>query len=116
MSLQDVFNEDEIVLFDKRIKDDKLKIKMELQRNKEERDKELFSKKMLIQSQREKDNEYRVNKRNANLSQKKINYQTSLNDKYLMKIIREQLNTQQLNKNTYSHAKVRQELIVFVRS
>ena len=89
------------------------KIKMELQRNKEERDKELFSKKMLIQSQREKDNEYRVNKRNANLSQKKINYQTSLNDKYLMKIIREQLNTQQLNKNTYSHAKVRQELIEY---
>ena len=39
-----------------------------------------------------------------------MNYQSSLNEKYLMKIIREQLNTLQLNKNTYSHAKIKQEL------
>ena len=52
-------------------------------------------------------------KKNTNLSQKKINYQTSLNDKYLMKIIREQLNTQQLNMNTYSHAKIKQQLNEF---
>ena len=36
-----------------------------------------------------------------------------MNDKYLMKIIKEQLNTQQLNKNTYNHAKIRQELNEF---
>ena len=36
-----------------------------------------------------------------------------MNDKYLMKIIREQLNTQQLNMNTYSHAKIKQQLNEF---
>ena len=100
-------------IHDKLIKDDKKKIKLELQRNKAEKDRELYSKKKLIQSQRKKDIECRVHKKNANLSQKKINYQTSLNDKYLMKIIREQLNTQQLNKNIYTHAKIKQELNEF---
>ena len=95
---------------DKLIKDDKIKIKIELEKNKQEKNKALNTKKQLIQSQREKDNIYRANKKNQNLSQKKLNYQTSLNDKYLMKIIKEQLNSQQLNKNTTSHAKIRQEL------
>ena len=98
---------------EKLIKDDKKKIKIQLQRIKEEREKALQSKKLLIKSQKEKDKEYRAHKMSKNLSQKKINYQTSLNDKYLMKIIKEQLKTQQLNKNTYSHAKVRQELNEF---
>ena len=82
---------------DKLIKDDKRKLKLELERNKEEKNKALKTKQQLIQSQKEKDNIYRANKKNQNLSQKKINYQTSLNDKYLMKIIKEQLNNQQLN-------------------
>ena len=100
-------------IHDKLIKDDKKKLKLEIEKNKEERNKALNNKKQFIQSQRQKDNIYRDKKKNANLSQKKLNYQTSLNDKYLMKIIKEQLKTQQLNKNTYSHAKVRQELNEF---
>ena len=94
---------------DKLIKDDKKKMRIELEKNKEEKNKALNTKKQKIQDQRQKDNIYRENRKNTNLSQKKINYQTSLNDKYLMKIIKEQLNTQQFNKNTYIHAKIRQE-------
>ena len=95
---------------DKLIREDKKKLKKEVKKLKEERDKELISKKAIIQNKRIKDNMYRENKKNENLSQKKMNYQSSLNEKYLMKIIREQLNTLQLNKNTYSHAKIKQEL------
>ena len=98
---------------DKLIKEDKKKLKIEIEKNKEERNKALNSKKKLIQSQREKDSIYRQNKKNENLSQKKLNYQTSLNDKYLMKIIKEQLNNQQMNKNTCNHAKIKQELNEF---
>ena len=100
-------------IHDKLIKDDKKKLKLEIEKNNEERNKALNNKKQFIQSQRKKDNIYRDKKKNANLSQKKLNYQTSLNDKYLMKIIKEQLRTQELNKNTYNHAKVRQELNEF---
>ena len=95
---------------DKLIREDKKKLKKNIKKLKEERDKELISKKAIIQNKRIKDNIYRENKKNENLSQKKMNYQSSLNEKYLMKIIREQLNTLQLNKNTYSHAKIKQEL------
>lgn len=95
---------------DKLIREDKRKLKKEFKKLKEERDKALVYKKTLIQNQRIKDNKYRENKKNENLSQKKLNYQSSLNEKYLMKIIKEQLNTLQLNKNTYSHAKIKQEL------
>ena len=95
---------------DRQIKDDKNKLKRELQKRKDERNKALIDKRKMVRSQREKDNIIRVNKKNANLSQKKLNYQTSLNDKYLMKIVKEQLNSQQLNKNSSSHAKIKQEL------
>ena len=95
---------------DKLIRENKKKLKKEVIKIKEERSKALNSRKTLIQNQRIKDNIYRENKKHENLSQKKLNYQSSLNEKYLMKIIREQLNTLQLNKNTYSHAKIKQEL------
>lgn len=95
---------------DKLIREDKKKLKKEVKKLKEERNKELINKKNIIQNQRIKDNKYRETKKSENLSQKKLNYQSSLNEKYLMKIIREQLNTLQLNKNTYSHAKIKQEL------
>ena len=95
---------------DKLIREDKKKLKKEVKKLKEERDKEIISKKAIIQNNRIKANMHRENKKNENLSQKKMNYQSSLNEKYLMKIIREQLNTLQLNKNTYSHAKIKQEL------
>ena len=95
---------------DKLIREDKQKFKKEVKKLREERDKELIYKKTLIQNKRIRENKYRETKKNENLSQKKLNYQSSLNEKYLMKIIREQLNTLQLNKNTYSHAKIKQEL------
>jgi len=95
---------------DKLIQEDKRKFRNELQKNKEADYKALVTKKLYINSVRVKDNMNRKNKKEANLSQKKLNYQSSLNDKYLMRIIKEQLNNQQLNKKTCTHAKVRQEL------
>lgn len=95
---------------DKSIREHKKKLKKEVKKLQEERNKALDSKKAIIQNQRIKENLYRENKKNEILSQKKLNYQSSLNEKYLMKIIREQLNTLQLNKNAYSHAKIKQEL------
>lgn len=55
---------------DRQIKDDKNKLKRELQKRKDERNKALIDKRKMVQSQREKDNIIRVNKKNANLSQK----------------------------------------------
>jgi hypothetical protein len=95
---------------DKLIREDKKKFKKEIIKIKEERNKEIDSRKTLIKNRRIKDNINRETKKHENLSQKKLNYQSSLNEKYLMKVIREQLNTLQLNKNTYSHAKIKQEL------
>lgn len=93
----------------KLIREEKRKIKNEVKKYQEERIKALNSKKEIIQNQRIKDNLYRENKKNESLSQKKMNYQSSLNEKYVMKIIKEQLNTLEMNKNAYSHAKIKQE-------
>ena len=95
---------------DKLIREDKKKFKKEIIKVKEERNKEIDSRKEIIKNRRIKENIHRETKKHENLSQKKLNYQSSLNEKYLMKVIREQLNTLQLNKNTYSHAKIKQEL------
>ena len=95
---------------DKLIREEKKILKKQVIKVKEERNKAINSRKALIQKQRLKDNIHRENKKIENLSQKKLNYQSSLNDKYLLKEIRQQLNNLQLNKNTYSHAKIKQQL------
>ena len=95
---------------DKIIREEKKILKNQYIKVKEEKNKEINSKKEIIQKQRLKDNIVRENKKNENLSQKKINYQSLLNEKHMMKEIREQLKNLQLNKNTYSHAKIKQEL------
>lgn len=94
---------------DKQIKDEKEKFKKELKKNKYEQDKALKNKKNNIKLKRENDIKIRNYKKNVNLSQKKKDYKNILTDKYLMKVIKEQLNTQQKNKNAYSHAKIKQE-------
>lgn len=94
---------------DKQIKNDKEKLRMELQKKKEEKNRALNNKKNLIQEKKQNDKKARIERRNANLSVKKTNYKNYLTDKYLMKIIKEQLANQQKNKNAYSHAKIRQE-------
>ena len=94
---------------DKLIKNEKERLKLELQKNKEERNKALNIKRNKIRNKKENDNKIKVDRKNANFSQKKSNYNNLLSDKYLMKIIKEQLDTQQKNKNIYSHAKVKQE-------
>ena len=95
---------------DKLIREDKIKLKKKINKLKEDKVKALVSKKDFVQKQRVKSNMSRENKKIEALSQKKLKYQSSLNEKYLMKIIKEQLNTLQMNKNTYSHAKIKQEL------
>lgn len=95
---------------DKIIKNDKERLRLEIQRNRDERNNALNKKKNSIKLKRENDLKTREERKNANFSQKKTNYKNILTDKILNKVIREQLNTQQKNKNAYSHAKIRQEL------
>ena len=94
---------------DKQIKSDKERLKLELKKNREEQSRALIDKKSNIRLKKENDMKFRQDKRNENLSQKKNNYKNFLTDKYLMKIIKEQITTQQKNKNAYSHAKIKQE-------
>jgi hypothetical protein len=95
---------------DKLIKDDKERLKEELKNNRKERIRELYNKKELIRKNRKNALKIREERKSANFSQKKMNYKNILTDKILNKVIREQLNTLQKNKNSYSHAKIRQEL------
>ena len=96
--------------YNKQIQEDKIKLKKKIIKLKEDKNKEIISRKAFVQNQRVKNNIIRENKKKEIFSQKKMKYQSSLNEKHLMKIIREQLNTLQMNKNTYSHAKIKQEL------
>lgn len=93
----------------KTIKDEKIKMKTVLEKNKKTRDNDLNLKQKYVKTLREISSRNRQRKKIEAISQKKMNYQTSLNDKYLMKIIKEQLNIQYFNKNTYNHAKIKQE-------
>ena len=94
---------------DKLIKSEKERLKIELKNNKDEQNRELINKKSNIRLKKENDIKIRQDKRNENFSQKNKNYKNFLTDKYLMKMIKEQLITQQRNKNAYSHAKIKQE-------
>lgn len=94
---------------DQQIKNEKERLKLELQKNKEEQDKALNNKRNNIRFKKENDNQKRIDKKNSNFSQKKINYNNLLSEKQFMKVIREQLKTQQKHKNLYSHAKIKQE-------
>ena len=98
---------------DRIIQNDKIKIKIELKKIKIEKNKELMQKKERIQRFKLKAKNRLEEKKNENLSQKKRKYQSALNDKYLMKCIIEQINTQQNNKNCYNHAKVKQQINEF---
>ena len=94
---------------DRLIHNDKIKIKIELEKMKLENNKELLKKKERIQRFKIKTKNRLEEKKNENISQKKRKYQSALNDKYLMKCIIEQINTQQNNRNCYQHAKIRQQ-------
>lgn len=98
---------------DKIIQVQKNKMKLELEKIKNEKDKELEEKRERIQRYKMKEKTRLEEKKNENLSQKKRKYQSAMNDKYLMKCIIEQLNTQQNNKNSYKHAKIKQEINEF---
>ena len=87
---------------------DKMKIKYELKKIKEEQDKDLQKRKERIHRFKEKAKNNLEEKKNQNFSKKKRKYQSSLNDKYLMKCIIEQINNQQINKKCYQHEKVKQ--------
>ena len=94
---------------DRQIQNDKIKIKIELEKIKIENNKELLKKKERAQRIKIKIKNRMEEKKNENISQKKRKYQSALNDKYLMRCIIEQINTQQNNKNCSQHAKIRQQ-------
>lgn len=87
---------------------DKMKIKFELTKIKEEQDKELQKKKERIHRFKEKIKNNIEEKKIENNLKKKRKYQSALNDKYLIKCILEQINDQQTNKKCYQHEKVKQ--------
>jgi hypothetical protein len=91
------------------IQNDKVKIKIELEKIKNEQDKELLEKRERIQRYKERIKSRMEEKKNKNLTLKKKKYQSALNDKFLMKCIINQINTQQTNKNYKNHAKVKKE-------
>ena len=93
----------------KKVQNDKKQIKLELERTKKEINEELLkkhenTKKLKIEVEKklkEKKIEY--------YSAKKKNYQSALSDKQIMKCIKEQIDTQENNKNLYKIAKVKQQ-------
>jgi hypothetical protein len=87
---------------------DKIKLRLELSKIKEEQDKELEQRKERIHRFKEKIKNQMEEKKIENISAKKRKYQSALNDKYLIKCIIEQMNSQQINKKSYQHEKVRQ--------
>jgi len=87
---------------------DKMKIRMELSKIKEEQDKELEQRKERIHNFKQKIKIQLEEKKNEKISAKKRKYQSALNDKYLIKCIIEQMNIQQINQKSYQHEKVRQ--------
>ena len=93
---------------DNLIQFDKMKIKFELNKIKEEQNKELLKKKERIHNFKNRAKNKMEETRNENLSNKKRKYQSALNDKYLMKCIIEELNSQQLNKKCSQHEKIKQ--------
>ena len=87
---------------------DKIKLRMELSKIKEEQDKELEQRKERIHRFKEKIKNQMKEKKIENISAKKRKYQSALNDKYLIKCIIEQMNSQQNNQKSFQHEKVRQ--------
>ena len=92
-----------------KVQNDKKQIKLELERVKKEINEELMkkhenTKKLKMEVERklkEKKIEY--------YSAKKRKYQSALSDKQIMKCIKEQIDTQENNKNLYKIAKVKQQ-------
>ena len=97
------------MISDRQIKHEKQNLKLEMQKIRAEQDREMSKKRKKIQVMRQRSIIKREEKKNENLSKKKIQYRMSMNDKNMLKYIREQLLTQQLNKNTYKHAKIKQQ-------
>ena len=69
------------------IQNDKVKIKIELEKIKNEQDKELLEKRERIQRYKERIKNRMEEKKNKNLTLKKKKYQSALNDKFLIKIM-----------------------------
>jgi hypothetical protein len=86
---------------------------MQLKKMRNKQNKELKEKKERIQRLKVRIKNRLEEKKNENLSKKKRKYQSAMNDKYLMKSIIEEINTQQNNRNCYQHAKVKQQFNEF---
>ena len=70
---------------------------------------ELELKKEKIKNLKNEEHNMLKETKNKNINMKRQRYQSALNDKKILKNIRQELEKQQNNKNCYRHAKVKQE-------
>ena len=78
------------MISDRQIKHEKQNLKLEMQKIRAEQDREMSKKRKKIQVMRQRSIIKREEKKNENLSKKKIQYRMSMNDKNMLKYIREQ--------------------------
>ena len=92
-----------------KVQNDKKQIKLELERVKKEINEELM-KKNEKKKKLKMEGEKKIKKKKIEYySAKKRKYQSALSDKQIMKCIKEQIDTQENNKNLYKIAKVKQQ-------
>lgn len=94
---------------DQKKHEDRQKIKLILEKKKNEKSNELEKKKLKIKSLKNKEHDMLKETRDININAKKQRYRSALNDKKILKNIKQEIDMQQNNKNCFRHAKVKQE-------
>ena len=94
---------------DQKKHEDRQKIKLILEKRKNEKNNELEKKKLKIKSLKNKEHGMLKETRDININAKKQRYRSALNDKKILKNIKQEIDMQQNNKNCFRHAKVKQE-------
>ena len=94
---------------DQKKHEDRQKIKLILEKRKNEKNNELEKKKLKIKSLKNKEHDMLKETRDININAKKQRYRSALNDKKILKNIKQEIDMQQNNKNCFRHAKVKQE-------
>ena len=94
---------------DQKIHEEKQQMKSELKKKQKEKNDELNNKKEKIKQLKNEEQSMLKETKDNNINMKKRRYQSALNDKRIMKNIRQELDKQQNNKNCFRHAKVKQE-------
>ena len=94
---------------DKKIHEEKKKIKSQLEEKRNEKNKELERKKENIKQLKNEEHNMLKETKDKNRYMKRKRYQSALNDKKILKNIREEIDKQRNNKNCFRHAKVKQQ-------